>query len=113
MNEPRLVLFGDYHDLGFLPEIFLPSDERPAREQINERYAHGGGWRPMGGWRFEWHKHVDPEFPHVLTITYPGDPTYGPLACFCLMSGEQAFIYPYAWVALVSPEGDIEVARMD
>ena len=36
--------------LGLLPMIFDSNDPRPAREQANERYAHGGGWNPQEGW---------------------------------------------------------------
>jgi hypothetical protein len=39
-------------DLGLIPDFIFEWDERSAAEQINERYAHGGGWRPMtsGKW---------------------------------------------------------------
>lgn len=38
--------------LGYIPLFFAADDPRPAAEQLNERYAHGGGWRPRppGHW---------------------------------------------------------------
>jgi len=33
--------------LGLLPEFLDPKDPRPARAQLHEHYAHGGGWRPL------------------------------------------------------------------
>lgn len=33
--------------IGILDEIFVPADPRPARAQVEERYAHGGGWSPI------------------------------------------------------------------
>lgn len=35
--------------LGLIPSFVQDGDERPVIEQINERYAHGGGWRDMEG----------------------------------------------------------------
>ena len=35
--------------LGLLPMMLDPSDPRPAREQFDENYQHGGGWRPFNG----------------------------------------------------------------
>jgi hypothetical protein len=41
-------------DLGFIPEFFNPHDPRPAREQLDTAYAHGGGWHPLSGWTFDY-----------------------------------------------------------
>lgn len=47
--------------LGLLPEIITDKDSRPVREQIEDRYAHGGGWKPMEGFTFD---------PMSATLTY-------------------------------------------
>lgn len=104
---PRLELDPDVsiEDLGLLPTILLPSDDRPAAEQFNERYAHGGGWNPMPGWTM-----LEGE---DVRIQYPGDEPLSPIACFRMSSGESVFIYPHAWVCIMQPNEEFEVARID
>ena len=88
--------------LGFIPTFILESDPRSAAEQFNERYAHGGGWRPFGPWS------MDKDY----RIKYPGDPAYAPVA-MARLRNETIFVYPHAWVAIVQADGSFEVARMD
>lgn len=89
--------------LGLIPAFIFESDPRSAAEQFNERYAHGGGWRPMSGWGLE---------PGSFALKYPGDPALHPVAGAWLRE-ERIFVYPYAWVAIVQADGSFEVARMD
>jgi len=89
--------------LGCLPGFLSESDPRPAAEQLNENYGHGGGWHPLSGWRFD---------PVDLSIRYPGDPPYVPIAVANLRQ-EKILVYPGAWVLIVQPDGSFEVARMD
>ena len=35
--------------LGMLPYFIDPNDPRPAREQLDANYQHGGGWVPSRG----------------------------------------------------------------
>ncbi len=53
----------DPDTLGFIPLIISDDDPRPAREQINDKYEHSGGWMP------------DPKFSMSSNgdINYPGD----------------------------------------
>lgn len=88
--------------LGFIPQFVTDADPRPAAEQFNEAYAHGGGWSPMGGW----------EMRTDGSIQYPGDPALAPVASAKLRD-EEIFVYAHAWVAIRQPNGDFEVARMD
>ena len=97
--NPRFDLF----DLGFLPEFLSLSDPRPAREQINSNYAHGGGWFPMTGFKYS---------PTDHSLQYPGDPKMKPLAQAQLRD-ELILFYQSAWVAIVQPNGDYSVARID
>lgn len=91
-------------DLGWLPLMLQESDPRPAREQFNERYAHGGGWRPFSGFTF-----TEGEPP---TIAYPGDPALSAIASTSLRN-ERIFLFPHAWVAIVQPSGEHEICSMD
>ena len=68
MLHPQMTM----EHLGFLPDFLSERDRRPAAQQINENYAHGGGWHPnlKGEWMMlEGHK-----------LKYPGDPVLAPLA---------------------------------
>lgn len=88
---------------GLIPNMLRTDDPRPAREQFDAAYAQGGGWLPFQGFKFN---------AKNQSITYPGDPCLLPLARGKLR-GETIFIYPNAWVGILQPNGDFEVARMD
>lgn len=88
--------------LGFIPSFLSHADGRPARDQFNERYAHGGGWQPMSGW----------SMGPVGEILYPGEPALPPIAVAALGS-EVIRIYPHAWVSITQEDGSFEVSRMD
>lgn len=96
--HPRMTM----EMLGFLPGFLSERDPRPAAEQINDNYRHGGGWSPMPEW--------------TLTegngIKYPGDPALMPLASTKLRD-EEIFFYNHAWLCIKQPDGSIEVSRVD
>lgn len=101
MHKPNRIHLDDI--VGAIPYFLHNADPRPAREQFNERYAHGGGWMPMSGFKFD---------SEGQTLKYPGDPAYKPLAVGKLRD-ETIIVYQYAIVAIVQPSGAFEVARMD
>jgi len=78
------------------------NDDRPAKEQFNSNYRHGGGWKPLLGF--------------VLgkdnSLVYPGDPPMYPLAQAHLRT-ETILFYPYSWVAVIQLDRTFEVSRMD
>jgi len=88
--------------VGLIPHWLDADDPRPAAEQLNEHYAHGGGWRPFEGF--------------VLRkdggIKYPGDPTHKPRAAMMLRD-ELIMIYDHGWVLIRQKDGTFEVCRMD
>ena len=90
--------------LGLLPFFFSESDPRPAAEQLNSNYAHGGGFSPISGW-----KRIDPE---GFAIKYPGDPILKPLAIAQLRT-EVLVFYPYEWLGIFQSNGSFEVTRVD
>jgi hypothetical protein len=87
--------------LGVLPEMLSENDPRPAKEQFNEHYRHGGGWSPL---------------PNMTMLNYvlhyPGDPPFRPFAMACLRD-EIILFYDHAIVAVVRPDGSFEACRMD
>lgn len=90
--------------LGFLPGMLDIDNPKPAKEQFNDAYGHGGGWRPMSKFKM-----VNPK---TFKIYYPGDPAMLPLAMTKLRD-ETILFYDYAMVCIVQPDGSFEVARMD
>lgn len=88
--------------LGYIPGWLSEADPRPAAEQLNEHYAHGGGWQPFHGFTLG----------EGNILQYPGDPPIKPLA-FARLRDEAILFYPYSWVAIVQPDLSFEVCRMD
>lgn len=88
--------------LGYIPLFLDEDDPRPAREQLDSNYGHGGGFRPQAG--FEMMPNGD--------LTYPGDPPFAPLAETKLRD-EIIRVYNYAYVAIIQPDGSFVVCRMD
>lgn len=88
--------------LGFIPTFLSERDPRPAAEQFDDAYRHGGGWHPFEGFKM---------LPDG-SLKYPGDPAYQILAQAKLRD-ETISIYEHAWVAIVQKDGSFQVSRMD
>ena len=87
---------------GFIPTFLSLADPRPAREQLDSAYQHGGGWRPQTG--FTMHG--------GMSLHYPGDPAFRPLA-MARFRDEKIVIYEHEYVAVIQPDGSFEVSRMN
>lgn len=92
-------------DVGLLPMIFQPDDDRTPQEQANDRYAHGGGWQSFEG--FELTKSAD-----YYTLQYPDDPPMHELARAPLGPWTLVF-FQGSWLAVIGANGSFDVARMD
>ena len=90
-------------ELGIVPFMIDQTDPRPAREQFDANYRHGGGWRPIEGFT------LNPDG----SLSYPGDPDLEPFAMMPLHDDETILFYPYALVAILRNGHKPEVARMD
>jgi hypothetical protein len=88
--------------LGFIPSFVSDDDPRPAREQLDTAYGHGGGWRAFPGFTM---------LPDG-NLKYPGDPPTVALAETYLRD-ETIRFYQHSWVAVIQPDGTFEVCRMD
>lgn len=88
--------------LGLIPSFLSENDPRPAKEQIHDAYAHGGGWNSFKGF----------EMLADGSIKYPGDPAHRVLAQTQLRD-EIIRYYDYSWLAIVQPDGSFEIARID
>ncbi len=91
------------HDLwGFIPGFLDENDPRPAREQINANYRHGGGWQPM------------PNFTRTANgaLLYPGDPPF-PVLSTMYFRDEYIHMHECSIVCIVQKDGTWEAARLD
>ena len=107
MNSQVLLIHPDctVDHVGYLPMIFQPDDPRPAVEQADDRYAHGGGWHKIEGFTFD---------PATTAIDYPEDPTFKAIAAMYLPKSEETIlVYSHALVCIVRKDGSFEVGRMD
>jgi hypothetical protein len=86
--------------LGYLPQFLSERDPRPAREQFDTNYVHGG-WCPFKGFTM-----------HDNGLKYPGDPPM-PLLAETKLRDEIVRLYQCSWVAIIQPDGSYEIARMD
>jgi hypothetical protein len=89
--------------LGYLPGFLSDADPRPAAEQIDDNYRHGGGWHKFEGFAFD---------PKRLTLKYPGDPTFRALAMTSLRD-ETLYFFDHSWLLILQKDGAWEVARLD
>ena len=88
--------------VGMIPHWLDESDMRNARDQLDDHYQHGGGWRPFEGFKLNRDK----------SIEYDGDPALKPLAIMKLRD-EIVVMYQYGWVMILQPNGTFEICRMD
>lgn len=100
-------------DLFFLRGIFQEEDPQSVEEQINTRYAHGGGFDPMEGWTlFEgWEKEGD------ARMSYPGseleDATEVREIARGQVRGTILVLFDYEFLAIIKPDGAFQVTRVD
>jgi hypothetical protein len=88
--------------LGYIPSFLSEDNPRPAREQINTAYAHGGGFQPFIGFKM---------LPDG-SLKYPDDPPTLLLAETTLRH-ETIRFYQHSWLAIIQPDGTFEITRVD
>lgn len=91
------------HLAGYLPQIITSADPRPVKEQIADRYAHGGGYRPFTGFTFD---------PAEGVLKYDGDPPYTMIAA-AVINHERVILFDASWVMIMQSDGTYEIVRMD
>lgn len=95
--------------LGMLPSFVSAVDERPAKDQINVAYAHGGGWH---GSTDRFRLNQSKPIPSLRSIQYP-DESFRLIAQVQLRD-ELIMLFENAWVAIKkSGQDEVEVALVD
>ena len=93
---------------GLLPLFLDHNDPRPARDQIHEAYAHGGGWKEFTGFT----PHIDWAYPMNSYLSYPEDPPMRAVA-FALFGEELVLLFQGSWCVIVQPDLSTETARLN
>jgi hypothetical protein len=88
--------------LGYIPFFLSEDDPRPAREQFDSAYQHGGGWSPFQGF----------EMLSDGNLKFPGDPVI-PVLAETKLRDEVIRFYQHSWVSIIQPDGSYEISRMD
>jgi hypothetical protein len=89
--------------LGFLVDILSDRDKRPVKEQLEDRYRHGGGFRPMKGFKMK---------PNKILV-YPGDPPFKPSAGSVINDEIVIFYRCCSLLAIIQKDGSFEITRVD
>lgn len=101
-----MITFTNPHHTGLLPTFFSEGDPLSAKEQVHQAYTHGGGWNSFPGFTLcNWEK-------GPATIEYAGDPSMREMSRAKLRD-ETIILFESAWLAIVQPNGDFDIARVD
>lgn len=92
--------------VGFIPQFLDENDPRPAVEQIDTAYRHGGGWMDFKGFKLSGGGNV----PYYLE--YPGDQPTRELSRATLHD-ETLVLFEHSWFAVIQADGSYRVARLD
>lgn len=76
----HVAMKGNPYVMGIVPQMLSPYDPRPVVEQLNEGYAHGGGWLDFKGFTV-----VENEDRYELA--YPGEPDVGIMTSYVEIEG--------------------------
>lgn len=108
-----MIAFTNRRHCGLLPMFFDKTDERNARAQLHENYAHGGGFFEFHGFTLIDYKH---NFERVRgnfkALQYPEDPPMLEIGRGQLRE-ETIILFENSWVAIVQTDGSYVVARCD
>jgi hypothetical protein len=94
-----------YDALGWIPQFLHTDDDRPAKEQIDANYQHGGGWHEAnedGHWK-------------ITENGLQGDPDDPPykMVASCRVGADEVMLFDSGWCAITHPDGTMNVARLD
>ena len=101
-----MLRFTNMEVVGVIPHFLSENDSRPAVEQIDAGYQHGGGWRDFEGFELEGGN------GKPYTLAYPGDPLQLELSRATLRD-ETLVLFTSSWFAVIQEDGSHRIARID
>lgn len=107
------------HQLGLIPEILFPGHKAPVKDQLNERYAHGGGYCPFPNEK-DFRLNPNRLRPGQATLSYvdPDEPGYVETfrewgRCWFPHTRELAILFDSAVLAIVQADESFNITRVD
>lgn len=100
-----MLYFSPLEPAGYLPLMLNASDPRSVQEQLNETYAHGGGWNSFSGFSLL-------EDGKTYSLSYPSDPPL-PEISRAEFRDQLLVLFQYSWLAIIEDGKLIDVARVD
>ena len=105
------------HRMGLIPDILLQNDRKPVAEQLNLRYAHGGGYFPFSN-KAEFSLNPNRLRPGQATLTYAcADGVLEDFRewgrCWFPHSRELAILFDGAIMAIVAEDDSWQLTRVD
>jgi len=100
--------------LGFIPEILRDDDPRPVKDQMNERYEHGGGFHAFPNKkRFT----INDTAAEPCKLVYHEDDFVETMEewgrCWFPITEELVIVFDSAITAIIQKDGSFELTRMD
>lgn len=102
-----MLTFTNMEVVGILPQFVSEHDPRPAKEQINQNYAHGGGWDSFEGFTL-----ITSDDGEQYGLDYKGDPMMKELSR-ATFRDETLVFFEHSWLAIIQKDGSFEVSRVD
>lgn len=97
-----MTTWTDREAAGLLPVVLQSGNSRPAREQLQDRYSHGGGYMPVPG---NWSLTVGPV--GRWSLGYPGDPPYREVSrAYLPHSRELLVLFECSFMVIVESAGN-------
>lgn len=100
-----MLHFSPLAPAGYLPLMLDERDPRSVQEQLNESYAHGGGWNRFSGF-------VLSKRGGKYALAYPGDPLMLEVSR-AQFQDQLLVLFQYSWLAIIENDELIDVARVD
>ena len=100
-----MLHFSPLAPAGYLPLMLDERDPRSVQEQLNESYAHGGGWNSFSGFTLV-------ERAGKYALSYPGDPLMLEVSR-AQFRDQLLVLFQYSWLGIIEEGKLIDAARVD
>lgn len=100
-----MLYFSPLKSAGYLPLMLNASDPRSVQEQLNESYAHGGGWNSFSGFTLV-------ERAGKYALSYPDDPLMTEVSR-AQFRDQLLVLFQSAWLGIIEDGKLLDVARVD
>ena len=100
-----MLHFSPLAPAGYLPLMLDERDPRSVQEQLNDSYAHGGGWNSFSGFTLV-------KRGREYALSYPGDPLMLEVSR-AQFRDQLLVLFQYSWLGIIENDELLDVARVD